>query len=180
MPIDDANWQLLVPQLSVLQLDEDEFLHQAGDTNTFIAFITKGSMRAFFTDDQLVETNLLLCGKNEFISDYESFITQTPAKYAIQAIEKCELILLPKKALDTLYESSFYWNKFGRIVAEGIYLNSKKRAEELLFNTPEKRYLNLMKQHPEYFQKYALKHLAGYLGIAPQSLSRIRARLTQH
>ncbi len=171
---------MLRPHLTFLQLSGDEFLQHAGDTNTCVAFIKKGTLRAYFTDDNLIETNLLLCSQNEFISDYESYITQIPAKYNIQAIEKSELILLPKKALDTLYQNSFYWNKFGRIVAEGIYLSSKKRAEELLFNSPEKRYLNLMKQHPEYFQKYALKHLAAYLGIAPQSLSRIRARLTHH
>jgi len=131
------------------------------------------------TNDEDIDTNLLLCAQYEFITDYESFITQSPSKLAIQATVPSEVIILPHDVLVSLYEFSFYWNKFGRKVAENVYLNCKKRTEELLFLSPEKRYLTLMEQQPDYFQKYPLKHLASYLGITPQSLSRIRARLTK-
>ena len=180
LPIDEESWAMLLPHLKSQQMECGDFLCRSGEICKSIAFIQSGSMRAYYTSDDLLETNLLLCSQNEFICDYESFITQSPAKYNVEAIERTNVIVLSKSVLDALYAESFYWNCFGRKVAEGIYLSSKARAEELLFYGPEERYLRLMRKHPEYFQKYALKHLAGYLGIAPQSLSRIRARLVQH
>lgn len=146
----------------------------------FIAFIKSGATRSFHTDDNLVETNLLLRSENEFMTDYESFIRQEPSALTIQAIEKGEAIFLDYAGLNSLYDTSFYWNKFGRIISEQIFLNSKRRTEQMLFLTPKERYLLLLKDHPNYFQKYSLKHIASYLGITPQSLSRIRNQLTKH
>ncbi|CAM4085598.1 Crp/Fnr family transcriptional regulator [Zobellia roscoffensis] len=137
-------------------------------------------MRSYHADDQLVETNLLLRSDNEFITDYESFISQEPSTLRIQSIEKGEAIFLDRAGLNSLYDTSFYWNKFGRIISEQIFVNSKRRTEQLLFLTPKERYLLLLKDHPDYFQKYALKHIASYLGITPQSLSRIRNQISKH
>ncbi len=137
-------------------------------------------MRSYYVDDKLNETNLLLKSENEFITDYESFISQKSSTLWIQAIEKTEIILLDKVGLQTLYDTSFYWNKFGRIISEQIFLNSKRRTEQMLFLTPKERYLLLLKTQPHFFQKYALKHIASYLGITPQSLSRIRNQISNH
>ncbi|MGB1217674.1 MAG: Crp/Fnr family transcriptional regulator [Saprospiraceae bacterium] len=180
IPIDSDNWDLLSTQLIVKEVNAGEYINKANEICDFIGFVNKGAFRAFYLNDEGVETSLLLNSKSEFITDYESYITGKLSKLNIQAIEDSELILLPKKALDELYETSFYWNKFGRLVAENVYLNCKKRTEELLFLTPEKRYLKLMDEHPEFFQKYPLRYISSYLGITPQSLSRIRARLASH
>lgn len=114
------------------------------------------------------------------MTDYESFICQEPTALTIQAIEKVEAVFLDHTGLNSLYDTSFYWNKFGRIISEQIFLNSKRRTEQMLFLSPKERYLLLLKDHPDYFQKYSLKHIASYLGITPQSLSRIRNQLTKH
>ncbi|MDO6473296.1 Crp/Fnr family transcriptional regulator [Maribacter sp. 1_MG-2023] len=146
----------------------------------FIAFIKTGSIRSYHIDDNLIETNLLLKSNNEFITDYESFISLEPSALCIQSIDKGEMILLDRNGLYSLYETSFYWNKFGRIMSEQIFLNSKRRTEQMLFLSPKERYLLLLKNEPNFFQKYALKHIASYLGITPQSLSRIRNQIAHH
>ncbi|WP_299890052.1 hypothetical protein [uncultured Lacinutrix sp.] len=64
-------------------------------------------------------------------------------------------------------------------MSEQIFINSKRRTEQLLFLAPKDRYLLLLKEQPNFFQKYALKHIASYLGITPQSLSRIRNQLSK-
>lgn len=97
----------------------------------------------------------------------------------IESIEKGEAILLDREGLFTLYDTSFYWNKFGRIMSEQIFISSKRRTADLLFSSPKERYLSLMENHPDFFQKYSLKHIASYLGIAPQSLSRIRNQISK-
>ena len=180
MPISDSDWEAIVPYLSTVAFGADEIILQPPKVCAFIAFIRAGSMRSYHVDDQLTETNLLLKGKFEFITDYESFISQTPATLWIRSIESGSMILLEREGLHKLYETSFYWNKFGRIISEQIFLNSKRRTEELLFLTPKERYLLLMRTQPEFFQRYSLKDIASYLGVTPQSLSRIRNQLTKH
>lgn len=180
LPLQEENWLEFADLLKTKTLLANDFLHQKGEICDFVAFIEKGTFRTFYVDNDDNETNLLLNGIYELITDYESFATNTPSKLSIQAIENSKVILLPRDGLHKLYDSSFYWNKFGRIVAEQIFISSKRRTEEMLFMNPEQRYLNLMKYQADFFQKYPLKHIASYLGITPQSLSRIRARLSHH
>lgn len=180
LPINEANWTALKPFLTVKKLEAKQNILLPPDVCKFIAFIKLGSARTYRVDNHLTETNLLLCAENEFITDYESFITQKSAKLYIETLEESELIFLDHKGLMTLYESSFYWNKFGRLISEQIFINSKRRTEALLFQSPKERYLELIANQPAFFQKYPLKHIASYLGITPQSLSRIRKQLTEH
>lgn len=180
MPIQDNDWKAVKPHLSVVNFTENEVLLSPPNICNHIMFIKGGALRSYFKDDNLVETNLLLRSKNEFITDYESFISQKPSTLWIQAIERGEMIILNHKGLYSLYNTSFYWNKFGRIISEQIFINSKRRTEQLLFLTPKERYLLLLKEYPYFFQKYSLKHIASYLGITPQSLSRIRNQISKH
>jgi CRP-like cAMP-binding protein len=95
----------------------------------------------------------------------------------IQAIEDCEILLLQKDDLQKLYKKEAYWQQFGRVMSEKIYLDAKKRIDDLLCYSPENRYLNLLKKEPILVQKIAQKHIASYLGVTEQSLSRIRSRI---
>lgn len=180
LPLHEQDWQAIKPFLTLRKFEENELILNPPEVCGFIAFIKTGSLRSFYIDDNLVETNLLLKSENEFITDYESFVCEAPATLYIKAIEKGEIILLERKGLFHLYETSFYWNKFGRIISEQIFINSKRRTEQMLFLTPKERYLLLLKKEPHFFQKYALKHIASYLGITPQSLSRIRNQISNH
>lgn len=177
LPITEEDWNAISPFFQEKEFATNEFVLKKGEISQYIIFINKGAFRSFYENDDLVETNLLLKSENEFITEYESFISQQASKLSIQALEDSQVILLPKKDLSVLYESSFYWNKFGRIMSEFIFINSKKRTEELLFLSPEERYLKLLTENSSFFQRYSLKQIAGYLGITPQSLSRIRSRI---
>lgn len=179
LTLSEENWKEVSAVLVGRNLEEGAFLHHEGDQCDFIAFIVKGALKAYYTDSKSVETNLLLNSESEFITDYESFLTNQAGSLSIQAIEDSKVILLNRTSLDQLYNASFYWNKFGRLITERIYLKSKKRATELLLFSPEQRYLMLLEEHPEFFQRYALRDIASYLGVTSQSLSRIRARLTK-
>ncbi len=180
LPINDYDWNDITPHLSQITFKKNDLLLSPPNSCHFIAFILSGSCRSYFIDDELNENNLLLRSQFEFITDYESFITQDGSKLHIEALEDGEAILLEQKALNKLYESSFYWNKFGRIMSEQIFINSKRRNEELLFLTPTERYIKLTENNPDFFQKYALKHIASYLGISAPSLSHIRKQIFNH
>ncbi len=179
LPMTDKNWNEASPYFQALHFASNEMILPEGATCEFIHFIHKGSARSYYLDMDLKEVNLLLCREGEFITDYESFLYQKPASLCIEALENVTTISLHKKDLEQLYKKSLYWNQFGRMMAERIFINSKRRTENMLFLTPEERYLKLIEQHPHFFQRFPLKHIASYLGITPQSLSRIRARLTK-
>lgn len=98
----------------------------------------------------------------------------------IKALKDSEIMLLHKDDLQKLYQKEAYWQEFGRKMTEVIYLSAQKRIEELLYYVPERRYYNLLSETPQVFQLIPLKHIASYLGIKPQSLSRIRNRTVKH
>lgn len=112
--------------------------------------------------------------------DYQSFLLQKPSNYYWQAMENSELLLIPYYAAQQLYQQSPHWDKFGRLIAEKVYMQVNERIEMLQFYTPEQRYTSLLQQKPELFRRLSQFQLASYLGIKPQSLSRIRKRMVSH
>ena len=122
-------------------------------------------------------TNLMLNSDNEFVSNYDSFISGLPSNISIQSISKSEVILIHKNDLDKLLKDSLYWNKLGRLMTENIFVTAKLRLESIIYKTPEERYLDLMHHSPDFFEKYSLTDISSFIGVTLQSLSRIRARL---
>lgn len=177
-PLAWEEWQRIVPHLRYREVPEDGYILQAGEDCDWIGFVASGTLRAFYDLDADQQLNLLLVASGEFINDYESFITRMPAQFTIQALSTVTLVVLSRTVLDELYAESMFWNTFGRKVAEQLFLSSKARLEHFFVQNPEDRYHHLLAKHPDFFQKFPLKHIASYLGVTPQSLSRIRKRLS--
>lgn len=137
LPIKESDWLAVEPYLIEKSFEEGECFLKEKQVSEYIIFIYKGAIRSFYCNDELIETNLLLKSDGEFITEYESFVTCQPSRLSLQAIEKTEVVLVSRKIIDELYTTSFYWNQFGRIMSEYIFINSKKRTEELLFLSPE-------------------------------------------
>jgi len=92
-------------------------------------------------------------------------------------MQEAELLAIPYPDIHKLYTLSPLWNNFGRLIAERVYLQLNERVEMLLFMTPEERYKNLLDTQPELFTLVSQFHLSSYLGVKPESLSRLRKRL---
>ena len=141
--------------------------------------VVKGIFRIYYFDpDSGEEKNIFFFSENQFIVSFRSFIFQYPCVYYIEALEDAEILCLGYQDLQNLYESYKAWEKFGRILAEHFFNQSQGRTEELLFLTHEQRYLNLLKEHPNIVQRVPSFHIASFLGIKNQSLSRIKKRIT--
>lgn len=162
------------PFLRSKKLSKGAVFVQSPQICNSIMFIVKGSMRAYFTKDDGLEVNILLRKENEFITDFESFLTQQPAKYCLEALEDCDLIVFSRVGYELL-SSSPYWNNVFRIIAEGNYISARRRAEDLLFLSPKQRYLKVLKEDKDLLQRFSLKHIAAYIGVRQQSLSRMRS-----
>jgi len=140
-------------------------------------FIVDGAVRTFYHTDMGEEISYLLQVNGDFFGDYESFITGQKSRFTIQVMVDSEFFYFTKSSLLTLVNREAFWLEFKSRIADLAFLDAKERINELLFYNPEKRYLNLLTKNPEIVQKIPQKYLSSYLGITPQSLSRIRKRL---
>lgn len=143
-----------------------------------LGIVIKGIFRIYYYDSALdEEKNMFFFSEDQFIVSFRSFLAQYPCVYYIEAMEDAEVLLISYQDLQGLYQQHKSWERFGRVLAENFFHGSQGRAEELLLFSHEKRYLNLLNQHPNIVQRIASFHIASYLGIKNQSLSRIKKRI---
>ena len=169
---------LLSSKLKVKELKRKDFLLREGETCSFTAFITAGCLRYFYNHDGQERTGQFFF-ENSWYSDYESFISDEPSTQNIQALEATRLLILPKASLYQLYEENPKFERFGRIMAENAYLGCRQKNMTLLTESPEEQYLHLLKTRPKIIERVSQIHIASFLGIQPESLSRIRKRIAR-
>lgn len=119
----------------------------------------------------------LFLGINNLTS-YDSFLQRSPSRCTVEALTDMVVWQIHYNDLQEVYNSSPVGNLIGRVTVEQIYLAKSNKEFSYLSESAEERYLKLMKDHPELFQLVPLKHIATYLGITPQALSRIRRRIS--
>jgi CRP/FNR family transcriptional regulator, anaerobic regulatory protein len=154
------------------------YLMEAGQTCDYVAFINKGLFRAFcLVKNEEVTNNFSFSGN--FLTNYPSFLTRQPSKEYHQALEDAEVLLLSHEKMQMIYNTLPSWEKFGRLIAEFILIRISERNQSMLFLSAEEQYLDLMKTRPKVIANIPQHYIASYLGIQPESLSRIRKRLSE-
>ena len=168
-------FDLFSEKLTVQKLYKDDVWEQKGEIGQLMGFVNYGSLKQYYIKDEVEYIDTFYV-ENDFAGNYISYISQTPSETYTVAIEPCELLIIPFKELEKLYETLPVVEQFSRIIGEEKLVELNKRKTQLLIKTPEQRYYNLMKQKPELFQRIPQYLIARYLGIRPESLSRIRKR----
>jgi CRP-like cAMP-binding protein len=158
------------------RLRKKELLLREGEVCRHVAFIESGCLRYFYNVNGEHHTGQFFF-ENSWYTDYDSFLTQSPARVGIEALEPCQLWLLSHGALHRLYEEYPVYERFGRLMAEQAFRGARAHSAELLNLTPEERYLRLVAERPKVVQRVPQHLIASYLGVKPESLSRIRKRL---
>lgn len=144
----------------------------------YMGFVIDGVFRSYIIEEKTgEEKNIFLYSSNGFVVTFKSFINQIPCDYHTQALTDASVVYIHIADLLTLYRQSHKWETFGRLLAQEAFNVTMTRIEGFMFKTPEQRYLDLIKDHPEIFNKVPLYHISSYLGIKGPSLSRIRKRL---
>ncbi|GAA3555495.1 Crp/Fnr family transcriptional regulator [Snuella lapsa] len=148
-----------------------------GDTERYLSFIEKGSIR-FYVPNADKDLTFGFVFQNAFVSAYDSFLTQSPCTYTVETIEDTVLWRLTYNDLQIIYDTTQIGNTIGRKACEDLYLKKTKRELSLLNETAEVRYANLFSERPELIKHVPLKYIASYIGVTPQALSRIRKRIS--
>ncbi|MBL7859365.1 MAG: Crp/Fnr family transcriptional regulator [Cyclobacteriaceae bacterium] len=174
----EEEWQLHQSLLTRRFLKKGEFILRQGEVCDHVTFINKGHFRVYsLVEGEELTTNFAFEGN--YITDYSSFVSRQPSVDNIVAMDDAELLQLRYDQLQSAYDSSPVWQKFGRMMAEYILIFVVQRNRNMLFNTPEERYLKLIKDRPKVMERIPQQYIASYLGIKPESLSRIRKRLME-
>ena len=176
IPLTNEAWSDIQQRLTHRTYRKGELLVAEGKVCKEIAFITKGSFRLFKTIDGIAPTTYFSF-ERDWISAYSSFLSQAPSYVSIQAMEEAELLVLSYDDMQYLYAHHPVMERFGRLMAEHLFACIDERMHSLLLKTPEERYLKTLHDNSIYFERVPQHYIASYLGVAPESLSRIRRRV---
>lgn len=139
-------------------------------------FISDGYIRTYYHDEGNEITTQVL-GKNNFITSFESFVMHSISNENIQCITDCDVLYITKSDYTMLNNKSTFWGSFCKQLYEKTISFHRQRINDLLTLTAEKRYLKLLEKQPEVIQNVPIQYVASYIGIKPESLSRIRKKI---
>ncbi|NQX80505.1 MAG: Crp/Fnr family transcriptional regulator [Flavobacteriaceae bacterium] len=175
--LNDNDWMFFKSKLIKNEYQSKTTILKIGQIENNLSFIEKGSVR-FFIPKQENDCTFNFSFENQFVSAYDSFITQKPSIYQIETLSNTTLWILNYDDLQDIYNNTEIGNTIGRKIAENIFLAKSKRELSLLTDSPEQRYINLFTEQPRLIKEIPLKHLSSYIGVTPQALSRIRKRIS--
>lgn len=154
-----------------------QFLLQEGDVCKRLAFVLHGCLREYTVDPKGDEHVLSFAVQDWWISDLNSFLSGTVSSHNIDAIQDSEVLMLDKDDRERLLEAVPKVERFFRLLLEANYVATHRRIQQMLTASAEERYLSFTKTYPNLVEQVPQGQIASYLGITPQSLSRIRKEL---
>ncbi|WP_158990491.1 Crp/Fnr family transcriptional regulator [Mucilaginibacter sp. L196] len=153
-----------------------DFFLEEGRICKHVGFVAKGLMRYYINHDG-EEKIYDFSQENEYVCNYESFLSQKPSSKIIQALEDSVVFVISYNDLQSLYKNVREGERFGRIAIEAVFLQLLQDISSFYTETPELRYERFLKNHADLQQRISQYHIASYVGVKPQSLSRIRKRI---
>ena len=165
--------------LKVRLLRKRQYLLQAGDVSRHEYFVNSGCLRAYTVDDKGMEHIVQFAIEDWWINDMYSFLTQTPATYNIDVLEDAELVCFDRNAYDQLLENIPKFDRMFRIMLQKSFVAQQRRIIENMSLPAQERYVLFQQRYPQFEQRIPQHQIASYLGITPESLSRIRKQLAE-
>ena len=176
--ISSLDWNFFISKLHRRIITKKSVFIKVNQIENHISFIESGIVRLFIPkDNPEKEITFGFSFENQFVSAYDSFLTQSPSNYQLQALTETAMLSISYKDLQSVYKSTQIGNLIGRLTAEDLFLIKSKREQNLLNLNAEQRYLKLFKERPELLKSVPLKYISSYIGVTAQALSRIRKRL---
>lgn len=175
IPIDEM--KKFLKKTKFLIVKKDKYFLRVGEIPKYIGYVKSGLMRLYYIDYNGNEVTKHFCLENTLASSYSSFLQQVESKLYIQAIEDTKLFTIDYKTYLELLTGHNCWQLLAKKLAEMLFILLEKRESELLLNSAEERYIQFLKDYPGIEKRLNQYHIASYINIAPESLSRIRKNL---
>jgi CRP-like cAMP-binding protein len=153
-----------------------QYLLQEGDVARMETFIIKGLTRSYELDEQGQEHIIQFGVEDWWVGDLYSFLSGKPTKYNIDCLEDTEVLQIDRERQEQLYQEVPKMERHFRIIIQNAYIASTSRVAATLAKSAAERYQDFIASYPQIEQRIPNHQIASYLGITPQSLSRIRAQ----
>jgi CRP-like cAMP-binding protein len=164
--------------LSHRRLQRRQYLLQAGDVCRYESYIVDGCLRGYHFDREGSEHTTFLAVEDWWISDLESFIRKTPATMTIKALEDTEVLQIEQSAFEALCRQVPKFERLFRLLLQNAFIAHQRRILAIISQSAEERYQEFLERYPQIAQRVPQKHIASYLGVTPEFLSRIRRDLS--
>lgn len=175
----DDDLEIIKRQLTPKKLRRKQYLLQEGDTCKFITFVQKGALRSYTIDEKGGEHIIQFALEGWTISDLYSFLTGEPATYNIDALEDSELVLISKAAHEELLNTLPKYETWIRLQITGAYIAMQQRLTSIISLSLEERYKNFTAAYPEIVQRVPQHMIASFMGLTPETLSRVRKKMSR-
>lgn len=177
VPLSPADEEMVKKLFHKKIIPKDEHLLEAGQVCRHLTFIEQGLVRYYlFTSGE--EQTHYFNKEGEWVCDYQSFIPKLPSIVYIQALEDTTIWTISYDDLQTFYREVKYGERFGRLGLEQVFIDIIRQIDSLYSDKPEVRYEKFIKAYFDIAQRIPQYHIASYVGVKPQSLSRIRKRIS--
>jgi CRP-like cAMP-binding protein len=173
----DSDIEICKQYFELTSLPKNNIAEEENKIPAHLYFITKGFMRLFYYDDNGDEVTTIIASPNKFITSFLDFIHQKKSNLNLDCITDCECYIIERSRLVELIDKNENFKNFSLIIFEQAMANTNIRANDLATLTAELRYKKLLEEQPEIIQNVPVQYIASYLGIKPQSLSRIRKQM---
>ena len=178
IPLKKEERELIQEYLTVKKIRKRQYLLQEGDICKCVAFVEKGALRSYKVNEDGTEHMVQFALEGQFMTDLYSFLTNEPSIYNIDAIEDSELVLITKSASDELRKRSSIYLEYIFNVTSEAYVDLERRLTSTISHSLEERYKDLTTHYPDIIQRVPQHMVASYMGLTPETLSRVRKRIS--
>lgn len=173
-----AEQERLISIIHIARIKKRQFIDQPGFTSGYRNYVAKGAFRSYFIDNDGKDHTVQIAMEDWFVSDFYSYITQTPATLFVEALEDSLIYQMKYDDIEGLCKEIHALSEYFRITTERAFAYSRKRALANLSMSAEERYLDMLERYPDIILRVPQKVIASYLGMSPEFMSKIRARLS--
>ncbi len=175
--LSESDLAFCIPYFELKSFPKNTIAEEENKVPKHLYFINRGFMRLFYYDDNGDEVTTLIATKNSFITSFLDFIHQKKSNLNLECITDCEVYKIERSNLVDLIDKNENFKNFSVTIFEQNIVITNTRANDLATLSAEMRYKKLLKHQPEIIQNVPIQYIASYLGIKPQSLSRIRKQI---
>ncbi len=177
VPLTEAEKDLIKSYLSVKKIRKRQYLLQEGDVCKSIAFVEKGMLRSYTLKDSGTEHIVQFAPEGWFISDLGSFLSGEPSNCHIDAIEDSELVMVTRAASDELSLKCPAYERYLLKLISAAYVSLQQRVNAINSHSIEDRYQDFLQKYPDIALRVPQHMIASYMGLSPETLSRVRRRI---
>lgn len=161
------------------KLRKGHFLFQEGEVCTFMTYVVRGALRKYSVDPKGEEHIVQFAVRDWWIGDMYSAFTGKPTRFYVDALEDSDILVIEQASIEKLFDEVPAFERFFRILLQNNHIATEKRIADALSLSALERYLQFQSSFPTIEHCVPQRHIASYLGITPQSLSRIRRQRTK-